>query len=67
MQVFCPRGHNQSRLPAMGGLCEICITTHPDEFKCKDPNCPHQKGDEPHFHPDERSYFVDEKGNRIGA
>lgn len=65
MLLFCPKGHDQTGLPAMGGLCETCIREHPEEFECKDENCP-KKADGQHFHPDERSYFVDINGKRIG-
>jgi hypothetical protein len=65
MILFCPKGHLQNGLPAMGGLCEICIKDHPEEFECKDGNCS-DKGKGQHFHPDERSYFVDENGKRVG-
>lgn len=65
MLLFCPKGHDQTNLPAMGGLCEVCIKDYPEEFGCKDDNCPN-KNKGRHFHPDERSYFVDIRGNRIG-
>jgi len=62
--LFCPKGHEQTGLSAMGGLCEICVKSNPEEFECKDSNCPDKvKGQ--HFHPDERSYFVDVNGSRV--
>jgi hypothetical protein len=64
MLLFCPRGHDQTGLPAMGGLCKICIETYPDEFACHDASCP-DAVKEQHFHPDERSYFIDIDGNKI--
>lgn len=66
MLLFCPKGHSQNNLPAMGGLCQVCIKLFPEEFQCKNLNCEDsEKGQ--HFHPDERSYFVDIEGNRIGS
>lgn len=65
MLLFCPKGHDQTKLPAMGGLCEVCIQTHPEEFECKDLDCA-SHSDGQHFHPDERSYFVDIDGNKVG-
>ena len=65
MLLFCPRGHDQTNLPSMGGICELCIKEDPEIFECKDPNC--EKNDKgQHFHPDERSYFLDIDGNRVG-
>lgn len=65
MLLFCPKGHDQTNLPAMGGLCKVCIETYPEEFSCKDTECKDtEKGQ--HFHPDERSYFVDIDGRKIG-
>lgn len=49
----------------MGGLCQTCIRTYPEEFECKDKNCPDKEKGQ-HFHPDERSYFVDINGDRVG-
>jgi len=66
MLLFCLKGHDQTKLSAMGGLCETCIKLFPDEFACKNPECPdNEKGQ--HFHPDERSYFVDINGHRVGS
>lgn len=63
MLLFCPRGHSQADLPAMGGLCPVCIEEKPEEFECKDSECPKSR-DGRHFHVDARSYFVDLEGNK---
>lgn len=64
MVLFCLRGHNQTHLPAMGGLCEVCLKEDPESFSCKNTNCPDAvKGQ--HFHPPEDVYFLDADGNRV--
>ena len=61
MILKCPKGHDQKDQPAMGGLCPVCIKENPKEFECKNDDCP-DKDKGQHFHPDERSYFIDEFG-----
>lgn len=64
MLLFCPKGHEQTGQPAMGGLCGVCIQLYPDEFACKDAECSNAVEGQQHFHPDERSYFLDVTGKR---
>lgn len=64
MLLFCPRGHNQTNLSAMGGLCEICLKIYPEEFACKDIECSSNDGSQ-HFHPTEDNYFIDINGNKF--
>ncbi len=65
MLIFCPIGHIQNGLPAMGGICEICSRQKPENFICKESNCDAVESE--HMHPDEnRDYFLDINGNRIG-
>lgn len=65
MILFCPRGHDQTNLSAMGGVCETRIKEDPEAFSCKDPGCP-DKSKGQHFHPSENTYFVDIDNNRVG-
>lgn len=65
MLLFCPRGHEQTGLPALGGLCATCTQENPEYFKCKNPDCPNIEQSQ-HFHPTDESYFVDINGHRVG-
>lgn len=63
MLLFCPKGHEQTNLSAMGGLCEVCVKNNPDEFECKREDCP-EKSKGQHFHPEDGPGFVDIDGNK---
>ena len=64
MTIFCPSGHMQTNLSAMGDLCEACMMNDPEEFNCKRENCPTVSVMGPdHTHPEDGPGFVDLFGN----